>query len=191
MKIQNSTFNYIQNPSFQKNKGNPDMKKEVKTFKVKCHFIDQERNSFGRIWHFINVFLCVGFLYYTFKTTQLSEFIVSGGGILVHLGLDKLFHNIAMRKSQLLVKMLKHDDKDEEFIYKSVDYYLKKNGGIVYSNFVRKFKKGDIKKIVDGENAPQLKGLVPFIQTKLAIFSNNEALKVKGRRNFKKYLHIK
>ena len=96
-----------------------------------------------------------------------------------------------MRKSQLLAKVLRNNNKDDQFIAESVDYYLKKNGGIIYSNFIRKFKKEDIKKVVDVENAPQLKGLIPFIQTKLAVFSDNKALKVKGRRNLKKYLHIK
>lgn len=191
MNVTNNIFNYAPNISFQKNKINPDVKNTVRNFKTMCRFAETDRNEFGRICHFIQIPISAGLVLSYLSSDSFLGAALWGGNILLSFGLDKLFHNIAMRKSQLLVKKLKNEGKDNKFINESVNYYLKKNGGIIYSNFVRKFKSKDIKKVVNGENAPQLKGLIPFVQTKLAIFSSNKPLKIKCRRNLKKYLRIK
>lgn len=187
MKVQTNTLNCAPNPNFQK-RVSTEVKDEVERFKYMHKFWDQDRNAIARIWHFIfGMFSVIPFM----QDITLAGKIIWGCNIIAIPGFDKLFHNIAIRKSQLLAKELRNKNKDDQFIAEAVDYYLKKNGGLIYSNFVRKFKKEDIQSVVKGEQAPQFSGIIPFVQTKLAVFSHNKPLRVKGRKNLKKYIHIK
>lgn len=147
----------------------PEVKNVVKDFKINClkYFNEECRNSTGRVIHFIGHEYCNALcLYYILgNAPSYAGAVLAGTLSIMQLGLDKLFHNLAIRKSQILVRNLKNQGKDKQFITNAVDYYLKTSGGIIYSNLVRKFKKKDIEKVVNGENAPQIPGIMTYIQT--------------------------
>ena len=107
-------------------------------------------------------------------------------GAYLNFGLDKMFHNIAMRKSQALVRYIKSQGiQDEKQIMDIIDLYLKKRGGILYSTFVRTFRKNKIKQVANGEQASQIKGYITYIHGKYTLLSRNKSQIVKARRNLR------
>ncbi len=174
------------------NKVNPEVKTFVRDFKNKCvkQFREEQRNQFGRVTHLINhewsnaLLLCCALQeHYGFAA-------LAGVFSLAELGLDKLFHNLAMRKSQIIVKELKAMGKDKKFITEAVDYYLKTSGGIIHSNFVRKFRKKDIAKVVSGKECPQIPGIISFIQTECAFGQmHNKPAYMKAQKNKKIFIN--
>ncbi len=143
------------------------------------------RNKVGRIWHPIcNVFLAKAFIF-NILAAKYDIAAVEMGLFFVQSGLDKMFHNIAIRKSAALVRKLKNIGitKESELSF-AVDYYLKKNGGLVYSNLIRKFAPNQIHKVVHGEKPPQIKGLMSWLQSKFTLFSfYNKSQMVKAKKN--------
>ena len=149
---------------------------------------DRFRNKVGRIWHpVLNAVISTSFI----SNLLGSRYGMAGFDfalIFIQSGLDKMFHNIAMRKASVIVRRLKNwgitDDSDLKF---AVNYYLKKNGGLVYSNLVRKFAPNQIKKVTEGEKPPQIKGLITWLQSKISLASfYNEPQMCKAKKNLQK-----
>lgn len=173
-------------------KTSPEVKTVVRDFKTKCakRFLEEDRNQFGRVTHLVNHELSNAIMLCCVIQQHYIGAAIAGGFSLIELGLDKLFHNLAMRKSQIMVKELKAKGKDKQFITDAVDYYLKTSGGIVHSNFVRKFRKKDIAKVVDGEKCTQIPGIVSFIQTDCALGQvHNKPAYMKAQKNKKVFMN--
>lgn len=146
---------------------------------------DLIRNKVGRIWHPIcNAFVAKTFIFHVLA----SKYDLAAADMFIFFvqsGLDKMFHNIAMRKSAALVRKLKNIGitQEADLIF-AVDYYLKKNGGLVYSNLVRRFAPNQIHKVVQGEKPQQIKGLMSWLQSKVTLFSfYNKSQRVKAKKN--------
>ena len=166
---------------------NKILKDGIKSFE-KTHKYDQSgRNNVGRIVHFWAGILGVGDMaLYAIANDYKNAFHITMVTN-INLGLDKMFHNIAMRKAQVLVRHLKSQGiSDEDTLTQAVDLYMKKRGGILYSTFVRKFQKNKIKQVARGEKASQIKGVMTYLQRKYTFGSESKAQMVKAKRNFKK-----
>ncbi len=149
---------------------------------------DWFRNKFGRVWHPLwNV--CIGISsIFALLVSRYDAAALDMALFFIQSGLDKMFHNIAMRKSSVLVRKLKKMGfaSESDLIF-AVDYYLKKNGGLVYSNLVRKFAPNQIRKVVKGEKPPQIKGLMSWLQSKVSLCSYyNKPQMIKAKRNILK-----
>lgn len=157
-------------------------------YQNKDGYNDYVRNKVGRIWHPIfNVYVAKAIVF----NLLISKFDIAAAEMVIFFmqsGLDKMFHNIAMRKSATIVRMLKNTGiKDESDLIFAVDYYLKKNGGLVYSNIIRNFAPTQINKIVQGEKPSQIKGLMSWLQTKVTLGSYyNKPQMIKAKKNILK-----
>lgn len=93
-----------------------------------------------------------------------------------------------LSKASVMVRKLKNIGltKESDLTF-AVDYYLKNNGGLVYSNLIRKFAPNQIHKVVKGEKPYQIKGLMSWLQSKVTLFSfYNKPQMVKAKRNILK-----
>lgn len=161
---------------------------EMSSYRSRYCESDWFRNKVGRIWHpVVNVFIAKNIIAnllaakYDIAAAEMGLFFIQSG-------LDKMFHNIAMRKASVMVRKLKNIGltKESDLTF-AVDYYLKNNGGLVYSNLIRKFAPNQIHKVVKGEKPHQIKGLMSWLQSKVTLFSfYNKPQMVKAKRNILK-----
>ena len=160
----------------------------IKKFEKTHDFEESSRNNFGRIEHFGGFIYCIYFAVICAMSQKYGEALFGLGAAYINSGLDKMFHNIAMRKSQVLVRYLHSNGiHDEKYITDCVDLYLKKRGGIIYSSFVRKFQRDKIKQVANGESASQFEGILTYIRNKYTLISPfNKAQMIKAKRNIKK-----
>ena len=159
----------------------------VKMFHDSRNYAEQERNELGRWSHPLSAALVANTCVFNLISDKpLFALIMAVFGYM-QMGLDKMFHNIAMRKSQDLVRFLKSKSMtDENHLTEMVDYYLKRHGGLVYSNFVRKFQYDKIEAVAKGEFATQIKGLMTFLRDKYTLLTPkavNKAQAVKRKNN--------
>ncbi|OGI04207.1 MAG: hypothetical protein A2Y25_08870 [Candidatus Melainabacteria bacterium GWF2_37_15] len=149
----------------------PQRKKELKAlvnnFIEDSNFSEERRNTFGRIVHFgTEIGAGLNGLVYALHGDWGSASFHTVFAMYNH-GLDKLFHNVALRKSKLLIKQLKKQGiKDKEELRFSISNYLGKRGGIIHSNLFRLFSQKKIEKLVETGKLPEIKGIIYKIHRK-------------------------
>lgn len=168
IKINSLINNSTNSPIYIIKERKKEIRSLVKDFCKQKKFSEGGRNSFGRIEHITAGLGCS--LWCTISgviNKNVSELALGIPCIFINLGLDKTFHNIALRKSLIMRRFLKQKGiRNNEDLSYAINIYLKKRGGVLYSNLFRLFNQDKIKKMASDGHLPKLKGLVYKIQVK-------------------------